>query len=53
MEKLQEELVAEEPYLKKTQEEVSIMLEKIAVDKKEASEKKAIITEDEKRAKID
>ena len=29
------------------------MLKKIAIDKKEASEKKAIITEDEKRAKID
>lgn len=29
------------------------MLEKIAIDKKEASEKKAIITEDEKKAKVD
>lgn len=52
VEKLQQELKSEEPELKKTEEEVRIMVDRIKKDKEVADDKKKIVAEEETIAKI-
>lgn len=53
VDKLQIQLKDEEPALRKTEEEVQVMLVKIEADQKIAGDKKTLIQKEEREAKIE